>query len=196
MHCKRAFWGHFDPDYSPHFGVQPLMQKKKTKHLQPNSWYGWARQTHLPDFARPLKALAPFRAVRCFFLLEQKFNKKSQRWDLATWKTLTLMITWQPLGKTLLKVKLLVGYIRKIPLKATQRSCSGIRLSPKMCQDKIFEQTSTKFLVGGWTNTFEKVTWTHHPRKVTAFHRPCCTWTSLCRCLSLGSWRIHLASSS
>ncbi len=43
--------------------------------------------------------------------------------------------TWQFLGP-LLKVKLLVGYIRKIP-RSTQRSCSGISRSPKMCQVQI-----------------------------------------------------------
>ena len=32
-----------------------------------------------------------------------------------------------------LKVKLLVGYIRQIP-RSTQRSCSGRRQIPKMCQ--------------------------------------------------------------
>ena len=40
--------------------------------------------------------------------------------------------TWQPLGP-LLKVKLLVGYMVKS--HSTQRSVSGIRRSPKMCQD-------------------------------------------------------------
>ena len=34
--------------------------------------------------------------------------------------------TWQTLGKTLLKMKLLVGPTCKIP-RSTQRSCSGIR---------------------------------------------------------------------
>ena len=41
---------------------------------------------------------------------------------------------WQPLGKTLLKVKLLVGPTCKIP-RSTQRSVWGIRRSPKMCQE-------------------------------------------------------------
>ena len=41
-------------------------------------------------------------------------------------------ITWQLLGKTLLKVKLLVGPTCKIP-RSTQRSCSGIRRSPIRC---------------------------------------------------------------
>ena len=53
---------------------------------------------------------------------------------------------WQPLGKTLLKVKLSVGYIsvkectggtaHKIPLNSKERSGKGIRRSSKMCQVK------------------------------------------------------------
>ena len=44
--------------------------------------------------------------------------------------------SWQPLGKTLLKVKPIVGPTCKIP-RSTQRSCLGIRRSPKMCQGNI-----------------------------------------------------------
>ena len=43
-----------------------------------------------------------------------------------------LKLSWQPLGP-LLKARLLAGPTCKTP-RSTQRSCSGIRRSPKMCQ--------------------------------------------------------------
>ena len=46
----------------------------------------------------------------------------------AVEETQNLTHTWQPLGKTRLKAKLLVGPKCKIP-RSTQRSCSGIRLT-------------------------------------------------------------------
>ena len=44
--------------------------------------------------------------------------------------------TLQPL-EPLLKKVILVGPTCKIPLNSTQRSCSGIRQIPKMCQEKM-----------------------------------------------------------
>ena len=44
--------------------------------------------------------------------------------------------TWQPLGKTLLKVELLVGPTGKIP-RSTLRGVQGIRRSTKMCQEMV-----------------------------------------------------------
>ena len=50
-----------------------------------------------------------------------------------------------PLRSPGLKVKLLVGPTCKIP-RSTQRSCSGIRRSPKMCQDiHLYYQSITKY---------------------------------------------------
>ena len=63
-------------------------------------------------------------------------------------------ITWQPLGP-LLKVKLLVGPTCKIP-RSTQRSCSGIRRSPKMCQDIIDESYEIASMYGIFTYIYHK----------------------------------------
>ena len=60
----------------------------------------------------------------------------------AFW-TQTFIVDMATLRSPGLTVKLLVGYIRQIP-RSTQRSCLGIRQSPKMCQvDKGFIKSNT-----------------------------------------------------